>query len=171
MSRFFEVRDVEEGDRCDTRQLRLFSNMVTASDVIREAEVRRVDAGRLHDAGLLRFDPRAERALDEGEAAELRFLCTLLRAGCDVAMVRELVASLPRPYDYDVSSLVYDFAHRRWRVLVQPEPLALARTAIEDASNEDDVATLGDIGRLCIEALASRAEAFRERAEGEDDDL
>src|SRR5215471_4167582 len=75
---------------------------------------------RLQEEGWLSFPLEAAVQLDEAQEAELRFLSTLLLAGCDRKMLCLLLAGLPRPYAYDIKKLYFDWSGRCWRLLPDP---------------------------------------------------
>ena len=76
---------------------------------------------KLHEGGWLSFNPAATERLDEVQEAELRFVGSLIIAGCDHSMLPLLLGGLQKPYAYDGSRLYYDWASRRWRLLPDPQ--------------------------------------------------
>lgn len=141
--------------RVNSAQMTLFPKRTP--DVVVEAGVRAVDVDRLYDAGLLSFDPRQSDPLGPFEEVELRFLASLLRAGCDLPMVRALLADLDPPYHYDVGAMVYDFAGGRWLGMEHLGADEAADLAIERAVEEDDTQALARLGHAAIDALLERA--------------
>ncbi|MCK6505651.1 hypothetical protein L6R53_20015 [Myxococcota bacterium] len=140
--------------RLDSTQLSLFARH--AADVQAEMGVRPIDADRLFEAGLLSFDPRTAEPLGSAEAAELRFLLSLHRAGCDLAMIRALVAELEPPYCYDHSAMVYDFAGGRWLGLARVDAGESAALAVSLAAAQDDPQALAGLAHAAIDALRER---------------
>ena len=122
-----------------------------------------VDMERLHDAGVMRATPRTDAQLDEAEAAEIRFFASLISAGCDIALVRELVSSLEAPYAYDIRRMAYDFSQRCWLHLEEAtidEALDYAVTICEE---EGDLTSLIDMGRTVLDAARAQAVVLQER--------
>jgi len=77
-------------------------------------------AQKLYEDGWLSFYPAATPRLDEVQEAELRFVGSLVVAGCDHSMLPLLLGGLQKPYAYDLSRLYYDWASRRWTLLPDP---------------------------------------------------
>ncbi len=113
-------------------------------------------ATKLHEDGWLSFSPADTPRLDEAQEAELRFLASLVSAGCDRGMLAIMLDRLARPYAYDASRLYYDFAERRWRHL--PDPLAHPEAAfaewLDTLAQSSDVSSLTGILELAQDALA-----------------
>jgi hypothetical protein len=111
---------------------------------------------KLHEDGWLSFSPEHTVQLDEAQEAELRFVGTLVMAGCDRDMLNLLLAGLSRPYAYDLKRLYYDWAASRWRLL--PDPRAHPEAAFTDwlelLVQTGDVASLTGIGELARDALS-----------------
>ncbi len=141
--------------RMNAAQMTLFPSRVT--DLLAETGVRVVDVDRLYDAGLLSFDPRQSVVLGPTEEVELRFLASLVRAGCDLSMVRALLADLEPPYHYDVGAMGYDFASGRWLGIERVGADEAARLALERAEEEDEPRVFARLGHAVIDALLERA--------------
>lgn len=111
---------------------------------------------RLQEEGWLSFPLEAAVQLDEAQEAELRFLGTLLLAGCDRKMLCLLLAGLPRPYGYDLKRLYFDWSRCCWRVL--PDPRLHPETAFTDwlelLVQGRDYASLQGILELAHDALS-----------------
>ena len=60
---------------------------------------------KLHEDGWLSFAPANTTRLDEAQEAELRFVGSLVVAGCDRNMLSTLLAGLPKPYAFPVNKL------------------------------------------------------------------
>jgi hypothetical protein len=111
---------------------------------------------KLHEDGWLSFSPARTSNLDEAQEAELRFVGSLVIAGCDRSMLSVLLGSLPRPYAYDVKRLYYDWFSRSWRVLPesQANPEGVFTDWLESLVQGGDVSTLSGIGELAQDALS-----------------
>ena len=111
---------------------------------------------KLHEDGWLSFAPNVVPRLDEGQEAELRFVGSLVAAGCDRNMLTALLNGLAKPYSYDLRRLYFDWAARCWRLL--PEPVAHPEGAFADwlelLVQKGDVGSLGGIGELARDALS-----------------
>jgi hypothetical protein len=77
-------------------------------------------AKRLFVHGYLSFNPEMMEDLDESQEAELNFLSSLVFAGCSDDMLENLLEHLPRPYDYWLELIYYDWLEQRWRLLPNP---------------------------------------------------
>src|SRR2546430_12778899 len=77
---------------------------------------------KLYEDGWLSFCPESTPRLDEAQEAELRFVGSLVQAGCDRPMLTMLLGSLPKPYAYRPGRLYYDWTVRHWRLLPEPHP-------------------------------------------------
>ena len=111
---------------------------------------------KLHEDGWLSFSPESTRRLDEAQEAELRFLASLVLAGCDRSLLTVLLCGLPKPYAYDLKRLYYDWSLRRWRTLPDPHshPEAVFTDWLEMLVHKRDVGSLVGIGELARDALA-----------------
>ncbi len=110
---------------------------------------------KLHEDGWLSFSPANTPRLDEAQEAELRFIGSLVIAGCDRAMLAILLDQLPKPYAYDASRLYYDWSERRWRLLPDPRahPEALFTDWLDSLVESGDVNLLTGILELAQDAL------------------
>jgi hypothetical protein len=111
---------------------------------------------KLHEDGWLSFSPADVRRLDEAQEAELRFVGSLVIAGCDRGMLAILLDSLPKPYAYDATRLHYDWFSRRWRVLADPQehPEAVFTEWLETLVERRDIDSLSGILELGQDALS-----------------
>src|SRR5207249_2345485 len=75
---------------------------------------------KLYEDGWLSFNPEQTERLDEAQEAELRFVGSLVLAGCDRGMLAALLGGLSKPYAYHSTRLYYDWVARRWRLLPDP---------------------------------------------------
>lgn len=123
---------------------------------------------KLHEDGWLSYSPAEVPRLDEAQEAELRFIGSLVTAGCDRGMLAILLDTLPKPYAYDATRLHYDWFARRWRVLADPQahPEALFADWLELLVERRDVDSLSGILELGQDALSRvRAEALHAEAD------
>ena len=111
---------------------------------------------KLHEDGWLSFAPELTLRLDESQEAELRFVGSLVMAGCDRSMLAVLLGGLSKPYAYDPRRLYYDWAARRWRLLPEPHtnPEGLFADWLETLVHSRDVSTLAGIDELTHDALS-----------------
>jgi hypothetical protein len=111
---------------------------------------------RLYQDGWLSFSPETSLQLDEAQEAELRFLGTLVSAGCDQHMLTLLLAGLSRPYAYDLKRLFFDWSARRWRLLSETrgQPEAAFADWVEMLAQTGDTGSLTGIVEVAQEALA-----------------
>jgi hypothetical protein len=110
---------------------------------------------KLHQDGWLSFAPEETPALDEAQEAELRFVGSLVTAGCDGNMLEVLLQGLERPYAYDVRRLFYDWSARCWRLLPAFHSDAEAAFAdwVEALVQKGDIGSLSGIAELAQDAL------------------
>lgn len=111
---------------------------------------------KLHEDGWLSFSPAKAPRLDEAEEAELRFVGSLVTAGCDRGMLAILLDGLPKPYAYDANRLYYDWTVRRWRLLPDPHahPEAVFMDWLENLVARKEISSLTGILELGQDALA-----------------
>lgn len=111
---------------------------------------------KLFEEGWLSFSPESTAELDEAREAELRFVGALVNCGCDRNMLKSILASLSKPYAYDLKRLFFDWLSRRWRLL--PDPRAHPEAAFTDwlelLVKTRDAASLTGILELARDALA-----------------
>lgn len=111
---------------------------------------------KLHEDGWLSYSPADTPRLNEAQEAELRFVGSLVIAGCDHGMLAILLDGLPRPYAYDPGRLSYDWAARRWRLLPDPhaDPESIFTDWLEALVQSGDVNSLAGILELGHDALS-----------------
>ena len=111
---------------------------------------------KLHDDGWLSFSPADVPHLDEAQEAELRFIGSLVIAGCDCGMLAILLETLSKPFAYDATRLHYDWFTRHWRVLADPDahPEAIFTDWLETLVESRDVDSLTGILELGQDALS-----------------
>ena len=121
---------------------------------------------KLHEDGWLSYSPANTPRLDEAQEAELRFVGSLVIAGCDRGMLAILLDRLPKPYAYDAARLYYDWSARRWRLLPDPHahPEAIFTDWLDNLVQQGEVSSLTGILELGQDAL-SRVRAGTSRAE------
>jgi hypothetical protein len=121
----------------------------TSDDICKSIGLNRWGAQQLHLSGWLSFDPKAVRELTPAQAAELRFLGTLVAAGCDQGLLKQMLMGLRKPYAYRLDLLYYDWIGREWRLL----PLETSRRdqlehwleELEDRADTDKLQRLRDM--------------------------
>ena len=113
-------------------------------------------AVKLHDEGWLSFAPEKTARLDEAQEAELRFVGSLVVAGCDHGMLGVMLKGLPKPYAYDLRRLFFDWLGRRWRLLPDNTPDAEGVFAdwVEALVQNRDADSLRGISELAQDGLA-----------------
>jgi hypothetical protein len=111
---------------------------------------------KLYEDGWLSFSPHTTRRLDEAQEAELRFVGSLVIAGCDHGMLPLLLGGLQKPYAYDYNRLFYDWPNRRWRLLPDPHahPEATFTEWLDTLVASGDVNSLTGILELGQDALS-----------------
>lgn len=111
---------------------------------------------KLQEDGWLSFSPANIPRLDEAQEAELRFIGSLVIAGCDRGMLAILLSALSKPYAYDPARLYYDWAARRWRLLPDPHahPEASFTDWLERLVEDGDVNSLTGILELGQDGLS-----------------
>lgn len=111
---------------------------------------------KLRDDGWLSYDPETIRQLNEAQDVELRFLASLVTAGCDPAMLERLLLGLKKPYSYRMDEIYYDWRSRRWRALPLPDaaPETLFSLWIASLKDDGDKAQLREVADEINAALA-----------------
>lgn len=108
-------------------------------------------AGRLHEDGWISFAPNDVERLDRAREAELRLVGSLVAAGCDAAMLKQLLASLHKPYAYRLDRMCYNWDERCWEM----------RPDVDDLLHDAERC----IDRLSEEARTTQLERLRSRIE------
>ena len=98
----------------------LAGQSATARDLCARIDLNWYAAIKLHEDGLLSFCPTPDARLAAGEEAELRFVGTLVAAGCDGPLMRRMLAGLRKPYRYRIELLAYDWSAAAWRFAEGP---------------------------------------------------
>jgi hypothetical protein len=111
---------------------------------------------KLYEDGWLSYSPAHTPRLDEAQEAELRFIGSLVVAGCDRGMLAVLLSLLSKPYAYDAARLYFDWPARRWRLLPDPhaQPEAIFTDWLESLVTEGEVSSLTGILELGQDALS-----------------
>jgi hypothetical protein len=111
---------------------------------------------KLYEDGWLSFSPPLTQQLDEAQEAELRFVGSLVIAGCDHGMLPLLLGGLEKPYAYDIARLYYDWVSHGWRLLPDPHahPEAMFTEWLETLVERGDVSSLTGILELGQDALS-----------------
>ncbi len=116
-------------------------------------------AMKLYEAGWLGFAPDATGQLNDAQESELRFVGSLVVAGCDHSMLATLLRGLPRPYAFQANRLYYHWAARQWRAL--PDPIANPEASftewLESLIEKGDLGSLRGILELTQDALSRLA--------------
>ncbi len=102
-------------------QLSLFP--YTARDVCRGMGLAGPAALQLHKDGFLSFNPATEGNLDSAQATELKFLGSLIIAGCNKRMLNQLTRYLRKPYQYRLDLIYYDWLSHQWLLLPPMEEM------------------------------------------------
>ena len=71
----------------------------------------------LHEKGWLSFNPQTITELSPSQNAELRFLGTLVAAGCGEPMLTVMLRDLTKPYAYRIDRMYFAWEDRTWNVL------------------------------------------------------
>ena len=108
------VTNVEQA-RVHTGQGYLFP--YTARDVSREMGLHWLRALQLHKNSFLSFNPATAGDLDTFQETELKFLGSLVIAGCNKGMLQHLVRYLKKPYQYRLDLMYYDWLSQQWLLL------------------------------------------------------
>lgn len=118
---------------------------------------------KLWDDGWLSFDPASTAQLDEAQEYELRFLGSLVVAGCEPYFLKQLLESLHKPYCYQTGEIYFDWYARRWRMLPKPEPIpdreVIFSSWVEELAEEEDIESLQQLAAQIEDALRACANA------------
>jgi hypothetical protein len=128
----------------------------TARSVCDEIGLNWWAALKLYEDGWIGFAPDGSAKLEEAHETELRFVGTLVVAGCDRDMLSTLLAGLPKPYAFPVNKLYFHWAARQWRIL--PDPVTNLEAAftewLESLVQKGDISSLRGILELTQDALS-----------------
>jgi len=147
-------RDGADASLVPSEQQLLFPT--TSRSVCDEIGLNWWAALKLYEDGWLSFAPDASARLDETQETELRFVGSLVVAGCDRAMLSTLLAGLPKPYAFPVNKLYFHWAARQWRILPDPliNPEAAFTEWLESLVERGDIRSLRGILELTQDALS-----------------
>jgi hypothetical protein len=111
---------------------------------------------KLHEDGWLSFLPDASERLDKTQEAELRFVGSLVVAGCDRGMLSTLLSGLPKPYAFQPNQLYFHWGARQWRLLPDSitDPEAAFTDWLESLVERGDIGSLRGILELTQDALS-----------------
>ena len=123
---------------------------------------------RLHDRGWLSFEPALGDALLPSQRAEMVFLGSLSKAGCDDIVLERLLAGLERPYCYNVNAMYYDWAAERWETRGEDGDWEdVLASLLEEAIEDGDPDTIRDVIDSALQALVTLAEGPANNAESD----
>jgi hypothetical protein len=85
-------------------------------EVCKRINLNWLAAVKLYESGLLSFDPAAMGELAPSQEAELTFLGSIVAAGVDETLLRQLLTGLSKPYAYRIDRLYFDWETQAWDV-------------------------------------------------------
>ena len=173
--------DIEKTRFNETGQLPLFP--VKPIEVCNSIGLNWLAAEKLYEDGLLSFNPSEVEGLDYAQESELVFLGRLVVAGCDKVMLKRLLKSLKKPYQYKSDEVYYDWSLQKWRRMPhlqknirekiaeewlegldkgqflydwinEIEPKDVFKNWIDDLLNEGDMDQLVEIEKECTWAIS-----------------
>ncbi|HSU53582.1 MAG TPA: hypothetical protein VLT36_05955 [Candidatus Dormibacteraeota bacterium] len=109
---------------------------------------------KLFEDGWLSFSPEDTQHLEEAQERELRFVASLVLAGCDRPMLASLLSGLPKPYAQHATNLYYDWLTRHWRPLPDSHPEAAFTAWLDSLVESRDFNSLSGILELTNDALS-----------------
>lgn len=138
-------------------QLALFPT--TPRGVCEDIGLNWIAARRLHRLGHLSYDPANVDVLDTAQDAELRFVGTLVVAGCDEEQLQRLLANLTAPHSYSHESAYYHWSSGSWLALNEASPDETFDCWLERAVADGDAAELGRAGERIRSVLDAWGDA------------
>ena len=144
-----DVEDARVVSGSERGQRTLFSldeystNRHTPRDICDKIGLNWLAVRELHRDGWLSFDPHAGSTLNASQEAELRFVGSLVAAGCDEGMLGELLAGLTRPYAYRLDRIYYDWETQSWMLVPTHDHLKQ-----NFGKWVDELADSGELGKL-----------------------
>lgn len=124
-------------------------------DVCERLHLNWLAAAKLHEGGWLSFDPAAILELNPAQETELVFIGTLVAAGCDESLLRQLLSGLRKPYAYRPDRLYYNWTNRSWQLLPTAADLRLTfESWVDDLVDNSQIATLESLRRSLNAAIA-----------------
>jgi hypothetical protein len=147
--------DSPEAARSSRGQQLLFSTF--ARQVCGDIGLNWWAAVKLWDDGWLSFDPVTTAQLDEAQESELRFLGSLIAAGCEPDFLKRLLDTLHKPYSYAIGEIYFDWYARRWRMLPKPKPTpdreVIFSSWVEELAGEEDIESLQQLAAQIEDAM------------------
>ena len=70
----------------------------------------------LHEKGWLSFDPQSVSELSPAQGSELRFVGTLVAAGCGESMLSTMLRDLEKPYTYRLDMIYFAWEDTSWHL-------------------------------------------------------
>ena len=108
-------------------------------------------AKKLYDDGYLSFDPEIGTTTIATQQSEFTFLGSLVSAGCDPHMLKKLIATLEKPYCYDLTSIYYNWSEQCW--MDHDLPLEAIEKGIAELEAAEDVDSLDEIKNKILGAI------------------
>ena len=105
---------------------------ITARDVCRGMGLNWLTLLQLHKYGFLSFNPSTVGNLNTAQEAELKFLGSLIIAGCNKKMLKQLTRYLRKPYQYRLDLIYYDWLSQQWLLLPPMEEEEEEEDSFED---------------------------------------
>lgn len=105
-------KDVEQARYPDGGQLPLFKTK--PREVCNDIGLNWLAALKLYKDGLLSFNPAELESLDPPQETEMVFLGFLVVSGCDEMMLKQMLKTLEKPYQYRIDQIYYDWKSQKW---------------------------------------------------------
>ncbi len=105
-------KDVEQARYHDGGQLPLFKTK--PREVCNDIGLNWLAALKLYKDGLLSFNPAELESLDQAQESEVVFLGSLVVSGCDEMMLKQMLKTLKKPYQYRIDRIYYDWKSQKW---------------------------------------------------------
>ena len=142
--------DVESA-RSPIYQLSLFEPAwfeASPREIARETGVAWAAILWLREHGWLSFDPERVAQIECDTATELIFLASLVKSGCDNAMLELLLKNLKRPYSYDIGQIYWHWGDGEWKFIPVEEeilPEEVLDVWLEELVSQADTETLATL--------------------------
>ena len=173
-------KDIEQARYHDDGQLPLFATNIR--DACDNIGLNWYAALKLHENGLLSFNPADLECINQGQETELVFLGNLVVSGCDEMMLKQLLKSLKKPYQYRIDLIYYNWKSKKWCIfphvdndfrknlvkewledldkgqflydwINEIEMKHIFEGWIDDLLNDGDIEQLNEIKNACIHAI------------------
>ena len=118
-------------------QLTLFPE--TVNDVLKEIPLALSHAELLYKEGLLSFKPELSKNLQPAESAELYFVGVLASELLSLEIIKSLLKSLTKPYQYSFTDIYYDWQKGEWRNFPEEKDLYDIVNEIEDVEELETI--------------------------------